>query len=215
VRAGGDERSDAMGAAIRAAAAEVSAPLTLRERLAGEGRAAGRQSRRRWFAAGTLAVAAAAVAVALILAGAGGGPQVSGAADVALAQPVGPQPATSAKHPNRLKAEVDGVAFPSWKGSEYRAAAVADREVGGRVSTVVWYRGPGGTSVGYVIVPGDSLPTPDGTRTVSRAGVDFAVGRRTGGTVVSWERGGHTCVVAARGVPARTLVSLAAGGQIT
>jgi hypothetical protein len=212
---GVDDRHEAMGAAIRAAAAEVSAPLTLRERLAGEGRAAGRQGRLRVFAAGTLGVAVAAVAVALILASAGGGPKVGAAADVALAQPTGPQPATSAKHPNRLKAEVGGVAFPSWHGSEYKPVAVADREVGGRVSTVVWYRGPAGRNVGYVIVPGDSLPTPDGSRTVTRAGVDFAVGRRGGGTVVSWERGGHTCVIAARGVPTRNLVALAAGGQIT
>jgi hypothetical protein len=211
---GVDPRSESIGAAIRAAAAEVSAPATLRERLAGEGRAAGRRGRLRVFAAGTLGIAAAAVIVALILASAGGGPAVGEAADVALAQPSGPQPAVSAKHPNRLKAEVDGVAFPRWRGLPWKPTAVDDREIGGRVSTAVWYAGPGGRRVGYVIVPGSPLDRPDGTHEEIRGGVSFAVGRRNGGTVVSWERDGHTCIVAARGVPARQLVGLAAWGQV-
>lgn len=210
-----DPRSESIGAAIRAAAAEVSAPATLRERLAGEGRTAGRRARLRVFAAGTLGVAAAAVIAALILAGAGGGPAVGEAADVALAKPTGPEPAVSAKHPNRLKAEVDGVAFPSWRGSPWKPAAVDNREVGGRVSTAVWYDGPGRRYVGYVIVGGSPLGRPDGTREEIRGGVSFDVGRRNGGTVVSWERDGHTCIVAARGVPARQLVALAASGQVT
>ena len=47
------------------------------------------------------------------------------------------------------------------------------------------------------------------------AGTAYAVGHRGGGTVVSWERSGHTCVIAARGVPVRQLVGLAAWGQVT
>jgi hypothetical protein len=42
-----------------------------------------------------------------------------------------------------------------------------------------------------------------------RAGVTYHVFRKDGRAVVTWERGGHTCVLSGKGVQDRELVALA------
>jgi hypothetical protein len=70
--------------------------------------------------------------------------------------------------------------------------------VGGRAATTVTYRGPAG-DVGYTIVDGAPLPEPEGARRVVSAGVPMRVFTKDGATVVTWRRGGHTCILAGRG----------------
>jgi hypothetical protein len=48
---------------------------------------------------------------------------------------------------------------------------------------------------------------------VRRWGVSYRVLSHDGATVVAWQRDGHLCVMAGRGVSARTLVSLAGWGS--
>jgi hypothetical protein len=62
----------------------------------------------------------------------------------------------------------------------------------------VTYRGPRG-DVGYTIVDGAPLPEPGGARHVTANGVRLAVLRKGDATIVTWRRGGHTCVIAGRG----------------
>ena len=89
--------TDDIGAAIRAAAATVSAPATLRERVVAD-QDRGRVRRRRRFglfaSAGAVA-AALIVALVLTLPGGGAAP-VDQAAELALSEPAGAPPAPMA-----------------------------------------------------------------------------------------------------------------------
>jgi hypothetical protein len=60
--------------------------------------------------------------------------------------------------------------------------------VDGRAATVVFYRKVG-RRIAYVIVAGSGLPRP------SESGPKYQTLRVNGRLVVTWERGGHTCVL--------------------
>lgn len=195
-------------AALHAAATE-RAPLALRERLAAPAPAA----RRRWrlpAVLGGLAATAAAVAIAVVLA-TGGAPAISDVATAAAAGPSLPAPAPSPTEPKLLDAEVDGVAFPAWS-EKFGWTAVGRRteEVDGRATETVYYENEKGRQAAYTIVSGAALDVPSDARTVTRDGTDLAVFTADGRPVVTWERGGRTCVLTATGVPASKLVELAA-----
>jgi len=201
------DETDDIGAAIRETAGRVRAPDALRARLAGERPA--RRSGRGRRAALAAACAAAAAVVVLILAlpgGAPAGPSVADAADAALAAPQGPRPARVPGH-DALAVSQGGVAFPWWQQAfGWRAVGAADERVGARDVTTVWYRDGRGRRLGYAIVAGAALDVPGHARRVGR----FAVLQRDGATVAIWERGGHTCVLAAHDVDATELMRLAA-----
>jgi hypothetical protein len=214
----GEPDTDAIGAAIRAAVQTVQAPPQLRARIADERAKAGRTAptRRRSFRPGALAagLAACAIVVGLALTGLPGGgaagPGVDQAVALALSRPTAPPPAVDGTNATALRASVGGVAFPNYRWSLKRWATTGarDDQVGGRQAKTVVYRGPKG-DVGYTIVDGKPLDVPDGARMVTRDGVRLAVLRQDGANVVTWQRNGHTCVLASRSADPEQLIRFA------
>jgi hypothetical protein len=196
---------------IRGAAAEVHAPLALRERLeADRGRLARPRARRRWFSVALAGAAAAAVLLAVVLA-APGGPTVQDAAAFAGKPPQASAPAGDGQ---RLPLEQDGVAFPDWAAKfGWKATGKRTGEVDGRDATTVYYE-KGGKTLAYTIVGGDALDAPGDARTITVAGTPVHVFRTDAGKpAVTWERDGQTCVMTGAGVPDAKLAELA-GWQV-
>jgi hypothetical protein len=169
-----------------------------------------------WAAAGGLTTAVAAAVVLIIALGGGtSGPSLAQAAQVAVAPATGPPPAEDVSDRDRLRLSVGGVPFPYWsKTIGWRAAGARTDTLNGRRVSAVFYRGPRGLRVGYAIVPGAALPVKGG-RSVTRDGVRFTLLTAGGTRLVTWLRSGHTCVIAGRGVPDRTLVTLATADVAT
>jgi tellurite resistance protein len=165
-------------------------------------------------AAGGLATATVAVAVAVALSGGGSpGLNVQQAAALALSPATTTAPAESNSHRAQLAASVDGVAFPYWKERfGWRGSGAREDTLGGRAVTTVFYTDTQGRRIGYAIVSGRA-PTTSGGTTITRWGVSYRVFAHGGATVVTWERSGHLCVMAGRGMSAHTLVSLASWGS--
>jgi hypothetical protein len=201
--------SEAVGRRIAALAGGLDAPPALRTwvRAAETARGPGRAPRRPRLAlagaGGLVAAAAAALAIALVSGGGsgpGGAPSVDAAAGLALARPTAAAPAPTGPANTQLAARVDDVVFPNYayRWPAWKAAGVRHDTVGGRAATTVTYRGPSG-DVGYTVVDGAPLPEPDRARRIVAAGVPMRVLRKDGATVVTWRRGGHTCILAGRG----------------
>jgi hypothetical protein len=198
----GDAESAAIGERIQRLALEVEAPANLRMRLADDHRTAERRRRFAMPAVGGLGLAALA-AVVLVLAGVGGGssaPSVDDAVALALAPPTAPAPAVDPANVQLVRAQIGGITFPNYTYAwpKWATTGVRRDRISGRDATTVVYHGPRG-DVGYTIVDGKPLDRPSGARHVRAGGVDLSVLRRDGVTVVTWERDGHTCVLAGRG----------------
>jgi hypothetical protein len=158
----------------------------------GSGRIKRRSSAPRLALAGGLAVVAAVVA-AIVLTGGPGGPTVADAARLASKPPTGQAPAAISS--TKLSAGVQGVAFPNfarWAG--WQTQGVLHGKVDGRDATVVFYR-KDGRRIAYAIVAGSELPEPSEGQVTNRYGVDYQTLRLNGRLVVTWPRGGHTCVL--------------------
>jgi anti-sigma factor RsiW len=158
----------------------------------GSGRIKRRSSAPRLALAGGLAVVAAVVA-AIVLTGGPGGPTVADAARLASKPPTGQAPAAISS--TKLSAGVQGVAFPNfarWAG--WQTQGVLQGKVDGRDATVVFYR-KDGRRIAYAIVAGSELRRPSGGQVTNRYGVDYQTLRLSGRLMVTWPRGGHTCVL--------------------
>jgi len=192
--------------------ADTGAPARLRaqvDRRRGTRRAPERR-RRFDLRVPIAAAAAAALALALVLPGAlTGGLSVADAAALGAKPPTQPAPAGVPGTPQLLGAKVDGVPFPNyaakfgWKPAGARSDSPSDRH-----ATTVYYR-KGNRSISYTIVSGHALGRPAAANSTTRAGVEFRTFRDGDRTVVTWERGGHTCVLSAKGVSPAELVALA------
>ncbi len=198
----GDAESAAIGRRIQQLALEVEAPATLRMRLADGGRTAARRRRVALPALAGLGLAALA-AVALVLVGIGGGPSapsVDDAVALALAPATAPAPAIDPSDTQLVRERIGGITFPNYAYAwpKWKTSGARRDHLSGREATTVVYRGPRG-DVGYTIVDGKPLDPPNGARHVRVGGVDLAVLHRDGATVVTWQRDGHTCVLAGRG----------------
>ena len=193
---------------IRGAAAEVRAPLALRERLEADRRRLARpRARRRWLSVATAGALAAAVLLAVVLA-TPGAPTVEDAAAFAAEGPTAPAPEAEGK---LLAAEQSGVAFPEW-GAKFGWEATGTRtgEIDGRAATTVYYENAEGRTLAYTIVGGDALDSPEDSRTIEAAGTPVEIFRTAEGTpAATWEREGHTCVLSGQGVPDAKLAELA------
>jgi hypothetical protein len=197
-----DAQSAAIGRRVQQLALEVEAPASLRMRLADGHRTAGRRRRFALPALGGLGLAAR-TAVVLVLIGVGGGssaPSVDDAVALALAPPTAPAPAVDPANIQLVRARIGGITFPNYTYAwpKWTTTGVRRDRISGRDATTVIYRGPRG-DVGYTIVDGKPLDPPSGARHVRAGGVDLSVLRRDGATVVTWQRDGHTCVLAGRG----------------
>jgi anti-sigma factor RsiW len=190
---------------------DLAAPAGLRARIEAEGeRPAPRVRRRRLSIAGGLAAAAAAALLAvLVLPSNSAGPSVTAAARLSG------QPATQASvpvddsNPKLLAASHDGVPFPNLADQfGWKAAGSRSDELDGRDTKTVFYE-RGGRRIGYTIIAGKSISPPKDASGVNLNGV--ALHTTADGTrqIVTWMRGGKTCVLSGKGVSTRDLLALA------
>src|SRR6185437_11524985 len=134
---------------------------------------------------------AVAIVAALLLSGGPGGPTVADAARLAAQPLTGAPPASTG---TRLSASVDGVSFPDFaRAYGWHALGIRHGEVAGRPATVVYY-GKGTKRLAYAIVSGPGLKPPSGEET-TKGGVQYDRALLDGRLVVTWQRGGHTCVL--------------------
>jgi len=212
---GRDDRaaSERATSRIRAAAATVRAPQSLRAAVAQErlavGQSAPRRSRSLIFAGAAAAALVLAVAVVLV-SGSGGrqGGSVADAAQVALRAPTDGPPARTSD--GRVRLSVGGVSFPDyadWKG--WRAVGTRTDTVAGRAAVTVVY-GRGAKRVGYTIVDGHPLRIPAGAKRLTYDGLDFWVLHRGDARYITWQRDGRTCVLATRETKLARLLEFAA-----
>lgn len=208
-----------VGAGIRAAAREVSAPAGLRTRVNERRAQAGTRWRSRAFLtmaapAGATLAAGLVLVLGLVLGGeAPVGPTVAEATTIALGPATSPAPPGDPRHPGRLAAAVEVVRFPAWRAIGWRAAGQRQVRLHGRPARTVFYVEAHGRRVGYLIVSGDPLPVPVRIGRWQRAGVRFGVFQRAGATVVTWRSDAHTCVLAGRGVGASELIEMVVSRQ--
>jgi hypothetical protein len=197
------------------AAAQARAPVSLRERIAADRvRAGTAPRRRRAMLGGGLAGALAVLALALVLilpGGTPGSPSVSQAASVALRGPsLPPPPARTDGHRTMLARDVDEVYFPNWAGIGWKATGERVDRLGGHLLDTIYYRGYG-KRIAYTIVGGSALAQPRGAAFTVRNATQLrslGLGKRV---IVTWRRGGHTCIISAARVPDHVLLRLAAG----
>lgn len=205
------ERERTVVDALQRTAAHERAPASLRARVDGE-RSAGARSatRRRRFSAVAVASAAALalVLVLVLLPGSTSTTPPSLPAVVALAArgPSAPAPSMSPAAPRtRLDARVGTVYFPNYAPtSAFVAVGQRHDRIAGRVAVTVFYA-RNGARVAYSILSGSPLSEPTGTAW-SGGYRSLVVGRRL---VITWRRGGHTCILSATGVSDQVLLTLA------
>ena len=92
--------------------------------------------------------------------------------------------------------------FRSWQ-----AVGVRQGRIDGRDAIVVYYRN-GSRRLAYAIVAGSGLAVPPGGQTEVRGAVPYKAVRLNDRLVVTWRRGGHTCVLVGD-APRSELVKLA------
>ena len=199
-------------AVVRGAATEVEAPAALRARLQARPRQRAPRTRSRpiAIAGGIAAVAAAALVLLLTLPGGAGGPGLAQAAALTTKPATGPAPAVSTATPKLLDETVGEIPFPSWlEEFGWRATGVRTDVIDGRDATTVFYE-KNGRRIGYTIVAGDALDVPEGATPAQREGVELAGLTLDGRQVVTWKRGGLTCILSGDIVDRSTLLKLAA-----
>jgi hypothetical protein len=156
---------------------------------------------------GGLATFAAALAV---LAGGGGpaGPSIAEAAQAALSPAMRGAPAVQ-PGTLKLKASIDGIAYPYWEDSAgWDAVGTRRDEVSGRRVMTVIYADDHGHKIGYAIASGAPL-SAGGGHVVEQGDARLRVLSHNGATIVTWLRDGHTCILAAHGVDEHQLIDLA------
>jgi hypothetical protein len=155
----------------------------------------------------TLASAAALVALLVLLlpGGTPGGPSVSQAAALALR---GPALAAPTAEGEKLSINVGAVYFPNWSRS-FHLRAVGQRidQLDGRLAVTVYYE-RAGKQIAYTILAAPPLRW-SGSRTLHLGGIDLQSFVARGRLVVTWRRGGETCVLSGAGVSIGQLAKLA------
>jgi hypothetical protein len=170
-------------------------------------------ARRRLAYVGGLAGALAAVALALVLAlpgGTPGAPSVSEAAALATRGATQAPPAPDPVSPEAmLRQSVGEVYFPNWDRSlGWHAVGARTDQLGGHQAVTVYYQWRD-KQIAYTIVSAPALAQPAAHRTWLH-GTELRTQTQNGRLVVSWYRGGDTCVLSGRGVTAGELQKLAA-----
>ncbi len=177
-------------------------------------RVRGGVGRTRWplllSGAGTAFAAAAAILV-LVLTGASSSKlSVHEVSARTLLAATTAAPSESLRERGVLTENVDGVAFPYWKGRfGWRASGARSDTIDGRTVRTVFYADAHGQRIGYAIVAGTPAPAANGGVVVWRHGAPYRLLSEHGVTSVVWLRSGRLCVVAGRGVSSSTLLALA------
>jgi anti-sigma factor RsiW len=153
--------------------------------------------------AGALVAVVATVAAA-VLTGGPGAPTVAEAARFAAEPATAPAPEPIVDG-TRLDAEVEGVVFPDLRRAFGWSAEGLNRgRVDGRNATTVVY-GRDGRRIAYAIVGGSGLPRPTEGERTTLDGVQYQTLRVDGRVVVTWRRGGHTCILVGDASPGELL----------
>jgi hypothetical protein len=194
---------------VREATASVAAPTDLRARVEAERRPRRRASVRNGLVLGS-GLAAVAVALALVLVPGRTVPSVAAAAVLSTRGATDAAPALQPGQPKLLARAVGGVRFPSWqKKFGWRATGARADRLSGRYTDTVFYE-KDGHRLGYTIVAGNVLPVPRGATRFARGRTNLQVLDLNGRLVVTWRRGGRTCVLVGSGVARDVLLELAA-----
>jgi hypothetical protein len=162
---------------------------------------------------GAAAAIAAAVAAVAITVGSSGGSSATlsqgQAAALTLRAATQRAPSERPGSHSELAAAVDGVSFPYWgERFGWRSTGSRTDRIGGRTVMTVFYADGRGRRIGYAIVSGPA-PRSSGGVVHWHGGTPYRLLDENGVPVVSWLRGGHMCVVSARGVGSATLLRLA------
>lgn len=193
---------------IETMTAEDGRPASVRSARARRVRGPARLRVQALVALGT--AAALALALALATGGPSGAPTVLQASSSALGPSTRAAPLESTRNHHLLAASAAGITYPYWGGRlGWRATGGRIDTVAGRTVTTVFYTDRAARRIGYSIVSGDALPIPAGSTAIERHGVRFHVLRAVGPTVLTWREAGHTCILTAHAVEARTLARLA------
>jgi hypothetical protein len=209
-----DELAERGRALIAAAVAETRAPLALRERIEADRQRAGSQrarSRRWGVLAPVVGVLAAAIVAVVLVTGGPGAPSVLATASLATRGPGLPAPAEDPANDSVLKASVQGVPFPYWGDSfSWEAVGQRDDKLNDRAAKTIYYENPKGVRAAYTILGGDAVDPPSGAKKTTHKGTDIWVTTHDGRWIVTWKRGGHTCVLSApMTIPQEKLLDLA------
>jgi hypothetical protein len=209
-----DELAERGRALIAAAVAETQAPLALRERIEADRRRApsrGAGARRRRLLAPAAGLVAAVAVALVVLVGGSSAPTVLATASLATRGPVLPAPAGDAANHAVLKASVEGVPFPYWGDSfQWKAVGARDDRIDGRTAKTVYYKNAHGVQAAYTILGGDSIDPPSGARKRTDNGIALWITEDKGRRVVTWTRGGQSCVLSAPlTIPEQKLLDLA------
>jgi hypothetical protein len=202
------EEQERLLALVRRASGPVAAPAGLRSRIEAERRPRRWASLRDGLVLGS-GLAAAATALALVLVPAGAAPTVASAAGFSTRGATGGAPALEPGQPKLLAKAVGGVRFPNWRRQfGWQATGARADRLSGRDTGTVFYE-KNGHRLGYTIVAGSSLPVPSGAMQFMRGGTNLRVLTVNGRLVVTWRRGGRTCVLVGSGVDRDVLLELA------
>ena len=152
--------------------------------------------------------------LALVLpGGTPGSPTLSQAAALATRSAVRPAPMPDPHNPGaQLDRSVGDVYFPNWTRAPLRWRATGQRidRLGSHRAVTVFYT-RAGVSIAYTILSTPPLREPPGAVRDVR-GLILRELTLDGRMVVTWRRGGHTCVLSGRQIDARMLAQLAAWG---
>jgi hypothetical protein len=157
---------------------------------------------------GATALAVAVAAIIVLVSGGTAAPTVPQAARLALAAATLPAPAVDGADPGQLELTSAGIPFPDWTDDGWRATGARADTIDGRRVVTVFYRNASGVGVGYAISSGAPLPGAHGSR-VRLYGTTFTLQQLGSGELITWQRAGHTCVIAGRAVSYQTLLHLA------
>jgi hypothetical protein len=161
--------------------------------------------------AAVVAGIAAVVAAALVVALSGGGPGSTAvqAAELSLKPSTEPAPRTNIERPELLRRSFAGVTFPAWSGKwGWRTDGARKDELDGRRTTTVFYRHTH-HRIGYTVISGPPIEPPENAERLNARGVDLHRFRLGSQDVVTFERGGRTCVLSGDVHDPHTLVKLA------
>jgi len=184
------------------------APHSLRLAIDAQRRSAPRR-RGRLLYGGALAVTVSAVVAFLVLllpVGSPGAPSVSQAAALALRGATLPAP--SVHSAVKLNQDVQDVYFPNWQGSfGWKAAGKRVDHIGGHVAVTVYYKRWGHT-IAYTILDAPPLRW-NNSPIVNLDGIRLQSFVGHGRLVVTWRRGGQTCILSGTRLTVGELAQLA------
>jgi len=148
------------------------------------------------------------VAVLATSGGTSGALGLRSAAAPTLLAATAPAPSHSARA-HSLTAAVEGVRFPYW-GDRFgwRSSGARSDTVAGRTVTTVFYT-RAGVRIGYAIFAGVPAPRSSGGAIRVQDGTQYHVLANAGTAIISWQRGGHLCVMSSQGTSAAALIRLA------